>query len=583
MVLRSYGTIKRQCDIWMTHPGSSPRDLAIKDIASVMKVICTVAEQQATLPSAPDQAEQQRQAEDDERALVDNIPPSSILLLAGNNTFFLYFHDLLKRRLPQLAAAVPTRDSVPNSASLQRKTVQFRLSSVMLQRYFEQNDTSFDEYGTDAASALVALQDGLEARMIAAVPCTQPAHPIPSSAQDVSNPGTDSGAAELAQTIRALTSSQAAGGSAEEPRQYDAPHFRRTVSNHFNGDGDKACFSGDLANPPSFDLWEKRYRSLVATFKCEEQDKVALLAEALSGPALSFFYDQLVPDSARSDQTIVGAPNVRSVSAAMQALEKRFCTPTARNVLKAELDQLQLSHIEKNSSGKPEALTKLRNEIARLSCNGPKEFTSQAHQILALRKALKGEDWAIAPLVAANERSSNDPTLRTLDYFVQSLVSFLRETQSIVGTSSENEDMPKAEVFYGDARVGHRPGMRGRKGRQTNLLPQHRVHIKDALRRQSQPASREKQDDLCFNCGKPGHYYRDCTASKRPFKSIARTMLASDLGTAECVFFLSDMADLREQEAGMVESDGDNSTLQAFDAMIAALDDEDSEHHSKND
>jgi hypothetical protein len=69
----------------------------------------------------------------------------------------------------------------------------------------------------------------------------------------------------------------------------------RTISSKFSADDQK--FDGDLSKPLAFDMFEKRYRSLVSLFDISDATfKINLLADALSGAALRFFYENIVPE-----------------------------------------------------------------------------------------------------------------------------------------------------------------------------------------------------------------------------------------------------------------------------------------------
>lgn len=372
----------------------------------------------------------------------------------------------------------------------------------------------------------------------------------------------------------------------------DTTKFRRTVQMHFTESGERAKFTGDLSKGPSFDLWEKRYRSLVKSMKLPETERVSLLSEALADPALTFFYNDICPDDSRSGNSTPEAAaladslhttplnmafNVAKLSGALAALKNRFCTNAAQNVLKQELDQLTLSSVEQEEKvSKPAALNILKDRIRRLSCNGPPEFQSEPCMIAALRKCLAGEEWAVDPIINARDRASRSPADNTLEHYVQTLISYLREKETLSGTTKgASSSVPTflshgENVYYGDARANPRQTRvtyqnpnRQRTQFQRLRPPSDRMNSSASsglpagmdLRRMLTRAPQQRQANsnpatanrahprVCWNCDSPGHLLRDCPKPPRPRVDFARAMLVDDVSPMEVAVYMAQEAD----------------------------------------
>lgn len=416
------------------------------------------------------------------------------------------------------------------------------------------------------------------------------------------------------------------GGFAPDPTR-----FRRSVQMHFmdTSSEERTKFTGDLTKGPSFDLWEKRYRSLMKTLKnIEEGDKVQLLSEALADPALTFFYNDICPDDARAGMDLAEASanvplnmaaNVATLSGALAAIRKRFCTDAARNVLKQELDQLTLAGIEQEEKvSKPEALSILKDRIRRLSCNGPPEFRSEPCMIAALRKCLTGEEWAVDPIINARDWASQYPMENTLEHYVQRLVSYLRERETLSGSKTKRSSsvVPTyvtdnaMETYYGDARASprhtrvsynrpqrsrpqqSRPGPPHGNRRPQSGLPAGmdlRRMLLNAPQQQSgsnQPPAARARPRSCWNCDETGHLLRNCPHPRRSRLDFARAMLVDDVSPTEVAIWMAQDADelLMTQDANdgadnadvddvidAAAADDADDPVQVFDTLLATM------------
>jgi hypothetical protein len=185
-------------------------------------------------------------------------------------------------------------------------------------------------------------------------------------------------------------------------------------------------------------MWEARFRTTIFFYEVTPVEQVSLLGDALEGPALRFYYKEIVPDTARAgggvhpgsaaDPATNLSPNVTSLSQAIRMLETEFCSPDARNVLRQELMSLSLSDIQLEMDlTKVDALYELTGRILRLTANGPAEYKGPKFMFDSLRDAPKGEMWAVGPIVDCEVKclSINDA--------VGFLVNILRTTRSMGG------------------------------------------------------------------------------------------------------------------------------------------------------
>ena len=365
-------------------------------------------------------------------------------------------------------------------------------------------------------------------------------------------------------------------------------HNRRAVQAHFpeNAKNERAKFTGDLSKGPSFDLWDKRYRNLAKSLELTQKEGVQLLSEALADPALSFFYSDICPDDARSGNSIDEAmedvptnmaPNIATMSGALHAIKTRFCTDAARNVLKQELDQLRLSHIEMEENvSKPEALAILKHKIRKLSSNGPPEFSSEACMIQALRNCLDGEQWAVDPIVNCNDRANQNAANKTLEHYVQTLISYLREKENLAGVKPARAQPIVPTMFakqpsgFGDARAherrtrttyqgpprsGYRPqessAPRSMPHGQARLPSQHDLrqmlarssHQRPGQNSSGPPARMRPRTGNCWNCDAPGHLRHECPHPRRSSMDLARAMFCADVDPMEIVLHMAQDAD----------------------------------------
>ena len=359
---------------------------------------------------------------------------------------------------------------------------------------------------------------------------------------------------------RSASSPAMGSASGSEPQGYDAASVRRTVQNQFyaaNTDSDSAKFTGDIAKPPAFDLWEARYRALMSGFKgISQSDQVLLLSEALDGDALRFFFTTVRPDASRMGMSLedrsLGVPSespapATSLSQAMNLIEKEFLNRDARNVLRQELMQTTLSQLQ-DGDDTVAALHALRARIDRLSANGPLEYRSESTKIDVLKNCLRGETWAVDTLVAC----SRDGSLRKVQDYISALISYLRTRDSLNARSGPARVLDNSavgsspRVFFGDYRTSGREDARGlqsgrahRAGAGTRNSARNRGNYKGPRPFNADPEALQRmlKDMKCWLCGKKGHYAINCKERRRSFSEASKAYL-NDSGSAEELAFL---------------------------------------------
>lgn len=558
-----------------------------------------------------------------EAQFLQSLDLSTLIGSLGCEAVWQWLHDLVVRRFTETVMIAPAS---PTSGRRSR-----RVGSAIVQRMVE---LDFIE-DIDAVQIFVtqhaASERLVEATMAANIAAAD--RVIASVASPVAGAGSSASGAAGA---RVTDSSGAAG----PPRSNfnDPTRNRRAVQYHFSDTGSDELrkFTGDLSKPPPYKLWERRYRTLVRNMDIDEREKVLFLSEALAGPALTFFYEKICPDDARSGNSLSEAataatqgrsapvnlaPNSATMSGALRLLEDHFCTESARNVLKQDLDQLKLSTIEAEERvSKPKALVILKEMIQQLSANGLPEYDSETCMITALRNSLHGELWAVEPLINASDRASKSPENKTLEHYTQTLVSYLRTRETLSqspGTISSNTSVVPSlfsDVYYGDSRAaprksratyrrgapvrfspmsmmqkgaGTRPNANGDNGA---FLGMRQLLNEPPRRTVAQPYSMDghsrRQKGTCWNCDQPGHLMRDCSRPKRPRAQIARAMLMDEIPVMEVAVWLSHETSEMEIEAvhdhGNEVDGGANENveetaadmeeqIQTFDTLFSAL------------
>ena len=399
---------------------------------------------------------------------------------------------------------------------------------------------------------------------------------------------------------------------APESKETRLARIKRTVKSEFDGDTDTetAKFSGDLSVAPSFDLFEKRFRHVISPFSSvlSESEKVSMLGDALEGPALVYFLDNIETTSTRSgssldDRNLGSAsqelrPSARTMSAAFKMLDDQFCSHQARLALRQKLVSLRMKQVQAELKlTKPDALRLLQRRIERLSANGPHAYCDEVHRIDALRTCLDGEAWAIDTFAACEQ----NPDIKTLQQYIDNLASYCQTRDMIAPAMGSDQVRPQpSEILYGEARSSPRTPSRGRFGNSPyqrrsmyrGKQPMSPFNNRDA-RSQARAAGLPRGDDLkkmlkniiCWRCGEAGHYSSKCPKPRRSFQESSAAFVSEGHGTTEeALFWLSAQFDeavdvchaeeeplSRADELRPEEADTEEEEIMAMDSLFASF------------
>lgn len=591
---------------------------SLPGISHSVRRICAAVKAAASAP-APETEEARVELEG---AFLSALSLDDLLTASTCAPLWLWIESLITHRFSGLIH-IPTSNDVPGPRSL-------RVGVGLVRRLEAEGLIEIE----DASEDYIMHHDTRRRRYASQLDGGSDGTPAPAGTASIpASPGTDNESRRNAPVYNGIKSDNSPG---------DIARNRRAVQSAFSDkpNDDLAKFSGDLSKGISYELWEKRYRSLVTSLNLPEVQRVQFLAEALSVPALTFFYDEICPDDSRAGNSLPEAalsipinmaPNITTLSGAFAALKKRFCTDAARNVLKQELDQLTLSAIEREEQvSKPQALSILKDRIRRLSANGPTEFSSEPCMIAALHKSLEGEEWAVEPIINATDRASKSRSDKTLEHYVQTLISYLRTKETLSGSKSmrpqvrQNPSVPVLmteediqtrieEAFYGDARAQPRRNRtyQGLPLRQsyprrdssgsTSQRPSsnwppgidlHRMLARppqQATTQNASPPARTRPRGSCWNCDRPGHFARDCKQPRRSNVQLAHAMVIDDVPPMEMAVYFAREAD--HATAYEQHANGENDTpvfsstvdddhnpeadeedrVQAFETLMAAV------------
>lgn len=211
--------------------------------------------------------------------------------------------------------------------------------------------------------------------------------------------------------------------SPEEPAYTsDVSRVICAIQSHFrtiNRD-DSSEFSGDLSPIRAWDMLENWYIFLMkASFpELPEARHFKHLCEAVTDAHSVFFYESVRPRleitpadlTAAQCQTTGGFrpdldASISTASAALRALEKKFCTSDTRNVLNQFPLALTIAQVHAEKCGRVDVIRHLTWHTSRHSENGSTDYHAERGEIDAFKKSLKGERWGFPSLVSSQNES----------------------------------------------------------------------------------------------------------------------------------------------------------------------------------
>lgn len=272
----------------------------------------------------------------------------------------------------------------------------------------------------------------------------------------------------------------------------EAAKVTQAISTKFRLDREK--FEGKLED--SYDDVLETYSELCTDLGMSEEQKLQYMHNLFMGEALRFFRDNV-------------AKSATDFEDANKLMREEYNSVTRQNRCRAQLQKLRLADImRKGKIGTVAALEFMRNEITKLAGQGPAEYRLEAHKREYLQEAVIGNSWATQCLATCKiENWSFQKLYTALD------AAYLHHEQS---EAAKKRDGRKSDL---EGQLSQKPigtyyegqGMYGRPrkpGSRSSAPYQPRPFV---------PGNKKK---LCFNCGEPGHFIRDC---KKP-QNIALTV-----------------------------------------------------------
>jgi hypothetical protein len=251
---------------------------------------------------------------------------------------------------------------------------------------------------------------------------------------------------------------------------------------------------------------------------------------------------------------------------------------------------------------KVDALYELKGRILRLTANGPAEYKGPKFMFDSLRDALKGEMWAVGPIVDCEVKSLS------INDAVGFLVNNLRTARSMggdvyQGRPSEKPTIPiaamKADaIHYGKHRATPRYPQRRhstggnqypRRGNRARLPEGNRAAENSSTQvPQGEDLAKLLREKRCLRCGKQGHFIARCYADvEKSHTQALKTYLAEGNPMEELLVFAGAELDAfhvqdQEDEPAIQEDDEEKIMMAGLynsfwngDAQQAAADDAD--------
>lgn len=273
----------------------------------------------------------------------------------------------------------------------------------------------------------------------------------------------------------------------------DAAKVVQAISMKFRMTKDK--FEGKLGQ--SYDDVMATYEELCEDLAVDDEKKFQYMHHLFSGEALRFYRDNV----ARVAETFEVA-NIM--------MKDEYNSLTRQNRCRAQLLKLRLAHVMKKEKLETVgALEFIRDAIAKNSDQGPIEYREEAHKREYLHEAVIGNPWATQCLATSKIEGWSFQKLYTaLD------AAYLHHEQSEAAKKRDGGRSYDAEHFAPPA-IGTYYEGQGIYGR-----PRKPGSRSSAPFVPGQPSKNVKGQRLCFNCGEPGHYIREC---KKPH-NIALTV-----------------------------------------------------------
>lgn len=339
-----------------------------------------------------------------------------------------------------------------------------------------------------------------------------------------------------------MTNGGAAGGAEAERqggynnRTGEAAKVMQAIGSKFRMAKDK--FDGKLGE--SYDDVLATYAELCQDLEIKDDKKLQYMHHLFSGEALRFYRGNVARVAVDFD-------------AADDMMKEEYNSTTRQNRCRAQLQNLRLAHVmRKEKVDTVAALEYIRDTITRLASQGPREYREEAHKREYLQDAVIGNPWATQCLATSKTENWSFQKLYTaLDaaflHHEQSEAARKRDTRRSDGMDSF-PSKPIGTFFEGQSVYGRprKPGSRS----SAPYVP-------------GQSSRGAKGQRLCFNCGEPGHFIRDCKKPQNIALTVA-SMVKKDGSNAKRVLY--------ELSCQSQEAIFDNQQQEAYATMFGGQD-----------
>lgn len=327
----------------------------------------------------------------------------------------------------------------------------------------------------------------------------------------------------------------------------DAAKVTQAISSKFRNEKDK--FEGRLED--SYDDVLATYSELCRDLGISTDMKFKYMHNLFTGEALRFYRDNVADSAVDFDQ-------------ANNMMKYEYNSITRQNRCRAQLQKLRLANImRKEKVDTVGALEYIRDTITKLAGQGPLEYRLEAHKREYLQEAVIGNPWATQCLATSKIEAWSFQKLYTaLD------AAYLHHEQTETakkrdGRRNDQQDFlsskPIGTYYEGQGLYG-----RPRKPGSRSSAPY-----------QPKPFVRgTKQQRLCFNCGEPGHFIRECKKPQNIALTVANMVNKKGSNTKAILYELS----CQSQDAIFP-----NQHEQAYDTMFGERCDEGDQNESDND
>lgn len=325
----------------------------------------------------------------------------------------------------------------------------------------------------------------------------------------------------------------------------DATKVMQAISSKFRQDKDK--FEGKLGE--SYDDILATYSELCNDLDITPGKKFQYMHHLFRGEALRYYRNHV-------------AKVAHDFGEADNLMQQEYNSLTRQNRCRSQLQKLRIANVmKKEKMDTVAALELIRDTITKLADQGPKEYREEAHKREYLQEAVIGNPWATHCLSTSKIESWTFQKLYTaLDaaylHHEQSETARKRDGRGSEGTDYSSK--PIGTYYEGQGMYG-----RPRKPGSKSSAP---FEPRNMLRGTKGPR-------LCFNCGQPGHYIRQCKKPQNIALTVASMVKKDGRNAKQILYELS----CQSQDAIFSKQEDE-----AFATMFGDNEDEDTSHEGSD-